>query len=437
MAVNFQKGLFRVYKVLDVIIFIISIIIISEESRLYWSVDDVLDEWPYYLLAILGSFFFCAIPWGIHYLVKWMIKGFFDDKNKSDHSPEEESEIQSSDNVKATPIEYLELAQKEDGTPFIWRRFWARVIDFSCISVLSDFSILLIMAFVISAFPSVEEKIGSIVSANPASYFFMILGGFILSILILIIYEALFLTLFGTTIGKALFGMRVKNKDGSKLNFGTAFSRSSHAYASGLWFLLGFPALSIWPLLRSLSFIRQNHETVWDKSCGTTLFMKRIWIFRALIMSFIGFCCFFGYFGLRILAKEEAKKTLRDSYVDLAIERHLEYIENQLTTIALETNKELPKMLSSDLRLDKLVSHGDRTLEYIYTIIPDPFFDMKFSNPTLLKNRFKPSCLENIKTAEGLETLKNNSVSFVYTYLDQKGHEIVSFTISPEDYKDQ
>ncbi len=82
MAINIQKGLFRVYTVLSVIIFIISFILIAE--------DMYHPEWTDYLIATLISLLFGVIPWGIHYLIKWMIKGFFDDRNKPEDSPEEE-----------------------------------------------------------------------------------------------------------------------------------------------------------------------------------------------------------------------------------------------------------------------------------------------------------------------------------------------------------
>ncbi len=65
MTMNIQKGLFRIYVILDVIIIITFILMIIENGCGYW--DDYL---PIALIA--------PLPWGMHYLTKWIIKGFLD-----------------------------------------------------------------------------------------------------------------------------------------------------------------------------------------------------------------------------------------------------------------------------------------------------------------------------------------------------------------------
>lgn len=434
MAINSKRGLFRVYIVLDVIIFIISMIIMSDEVRLYWDLDDVVDDWADYLIATGVSISFCAIPWSLHYLLKWLIKGFYDEQKESVDSNHAEPTASPPRKTKAPPMEYSEIALHKGGVPFVWRRFWARVIDFACIAILSDIMILLVVGLVLSKFPNVEKRMLIMIKENPTSYVFMILVAYIITIFTLILYEATCLRLIGTTLGKALFGMKVRNTDGSKLNFATAYRRSSRAYASGLWFLIGFPALTIWPLLRSLNFIRKNNETTWDKSFGTTLFLKHICTFRAFAMSAIGFCCLFSYFSLRLLAKKENQKEIRDRSVDLMIERALENVENQLATIVQESNKDLPKWLSNELRLDKLESKGNRTLETVYTCrsLPEDYLAHMY-----IEEHYKPPCLESIKTNPGFEVLRNNSVTFVFSYLDMNGQLIGYFTIDPADYKEE
>lgn len=427
MAINIQKGLFRVYTVFSVIIFIISFILIAE--------DMYHPEWTDYLIATLISLLFGVIPWGIHYLIKWMIKGFFDDRNKPEDSPEEERNAlftQSPDNAKPLPMEYSEIAQKEGGVPFAWRRFWARMIDISCIGVLSSFSIQLLIALLLSAFPNIEKEMLKVISSNPLYYFFMVLIAFALIIFVQILYEAIFLTLFGTTIGKALFGMRVQNKDGSKLHFKTAFRRSVSVYAKGLWFLIGFPGLSIWPLLQSYNFTRNAHETPWDQDCNTTLFLKHIWLFRAFIMSVVGCTCVLGFLAFQRVAIEENKKIIGDVFTNVAIEKHRAYIETQIEKIVLETNRELPQWWSPDLRLDKLVSRGNTTLEFVYTRTSS--YDI-FAKPATIENRYKPSCLEYIKTNLELEPLRKNSVTFIFTYLTEDGHKVTSFKVLSKDYR--
>ncbi len=431
MVKNIQRGFFRIYTLFDILVCTpLVIMCFCGESLISQIRKDPADV----IGVVVGCFILCAIPWGIHYIVKWIIKGFSDDQNEPkgrhrNYSINASSSIADESEPKETPLVYSEIAAEKGGVPFAWRRFWARTIDYSCISILTSF---VLAPVIVSSYPAFQRKLIELVSKSPVNFFFLIILGSVVTIMVSIFYEALLLTLLGTTLGKSLFGMKVKALDGARLSFATAFHRSFLVHAKGLWFMLGFPFLTIWPVARSYDFVRKAHEASWDQKCGTTVFLKRICLFRAFIMSTVGCACLFAYAGLRQLAKDETQKEIRDKVAHSQLDRALARIENQLSDLAIETNKDLPKMLSADLRFDKFVSRGNRTLEYIFTCTT---IDKKLVTRTSDEGSHTSAMLNTILTNPNMEPFTKNGVTFIFTYLDQNGSELASDRITPDEYK--
>ncbi len=78
--------------------------------------------------------------------------------------------------------------------------------------------------------------------------------------------EAVWIHLAATTPGKALLGLRVVNRDGSRLSLGAALQRSLRVYIIG--FGLGWALLC--PICQALAWftVRRTGETLWDLSGG-------------------------------------------------------------------------------------------------------------------------------------------------------------------------
>lgn len=74
--------------------------------------------------------------------------------------------------------------------------------------------------------------------------------------------EALFLTLFGTTPGKALLGIHIRDKAQNKPSFGTAIKRAQTVCFRGLG--LGIPFINVACAYLALRDIKRN-GAVWDK----------------------------------------------------------------------------------------------------------------------------------------------------------------------------
>ncbi|MEG2116450.1 MAG: MerR family transcriptional regulator, partial [Clostridia bacterium] len=85
--------------------------------------------------------------------------------------------------------------------PLPWQRFFARDIDLLIYGLISTFFLEYVMVY------------QNVIVAN------------LLQIALMLIFEPLLLSTFGTTIGKACFGLKLRNADGTKLSYSVAFMR--------------------------------------------------------------------------------------------------------------------------------------------------------------------------------------------------------------------
>ena len=87
-----------------------------------------------------------------------------------------------------------------------------------------------------------------------------LIGLFLLPMLYFVFFEGV----WGGTIGKLLFGIRVRRKDGGKINFGISFIRFLGKIVSTLPFLLGFV----------LALFDKKHQALHDKIANTLVLNK-------------------------------------------------------------------------------------------------------------------------------------------------------------------
>src|SRR6266446_2118896 len=81
--------------------------------------------------------------------------------------------------------------------------------------------------------------------------------------------EALMLTVFGTTIGKSVFGLRVQTRRGSKAEFPRFFRRSVGAWLWGSYAYVLFPLATLFAWKKSYDEFRLKGRTYWDKQSKT------------------------------------------------------------------------------------------------------------------------------------------------------------------------
>jgi len=163
-----------------------------------------------------------------------------------------------------------------------WVRYFARILDIFFFSVLVGFMLGMFV-------PSVLD----IPSA--------LLGMAIL--FIWIFQESILLANCGTTPGKWLFKMKVRNSKGQKLTFSEALNRSFSVWLKGMG--AGVPIISLITLLTSRSKLKRDAITAWDEEGGFVVTHGKIGALRSVVIVVL----LLGYFtvGAWERALEEKK----------------------------------------------------------------------------------------------------------------------------------
>lgn len=157
-----------------------------------------------------------------------------------------------------------------------WIRFWARIID--------NIIFMLMMSIIIALIcPS-------------ALYHSALLFLFLLFIWTFI--EAILLSTWGTTPGKWLLKIMIRDLNGSKLTLLNSLKRSLMVWAIGLAAGIGiFPFFTV---LYQYNYISRNGRTSWDNSGKFIVSYTKIGLLRILVSILI----IFGFIGLMILGRK-------------------------------------------------------------------------------------------------------------------------------------
>jgi uncharacterized RDD family membrane protein YckC len=124
-----------------------------------------------------------------------------------------------------------------------WGRYWAKMIDFY------------IYAFLMGYFTPDAVKVA--VSQAGETLGWLALGAVVVPLM-----EAITISAFGTTIGKAAFRISIMRADGSKLSLGQAVRRSYLSWLHGAW--LGVPILSLVPMWNAYKEYATAGVVSWD-----------------------------------------------------------------------------------------------------------------------------------------------------------------------------
>ncbi len=141
-----------------------------------------------------------------------------------------------------------------------WPRFLARSFDYILFYIVSSFTLLKIFPFL-----------------DDLTYLYMLISvplGFVP-------IETLFLKFLGTTPGKALLGIHIRNKAKKKLSLSVAFKRSLFVWIKGSAF--GIPLLNIVSIILFFKRMRKKGRASWDPEDQIDVYMKS----ESMLPSFI------------------------------------------------------------------------------------------------------------------------------------------------------
>ncbi|MBE5967067.1 MAG: MerR family transcriptional regulator [Lachnospiraceae bacterium] len=166
-------------------------------------------------------------------------------------------------------LEGIHRVTEESGSPYFtvkgdelpqvfypWRRFFARAFDLFIYRIPWE-------AFLAFAFH---------INLTDRSAWGNLFDTFI-AIVIMLFIEPLWLHLFGTTPGKAIFGLRIENADGRQLSYSEGLERTWGVISTGLGF--NIPIYNLVRLWKSYKICSENEMQPWDELISYTIKDRR------------------------------------------------------------------------------------------------------------------------------------------------------------------
>jgi len=159
-----------------------------------------------------------------------------------------------------------------------WRRYFARMVDMNLSLLLVVVPVLLLIILLLTLIaPALLPGLST--GLDQFSKFNLIVN-ILITCLLWIPIESLYMCTLGTTPGKWVFGIKVRDEFGNKLKFGLALKRASSVYLIGLG--AGLPVISLVTLVRSYNRLTKESITLWDESLGTAVIYTDFGVFRIL-----------------------------------------------------------------------------------------------------------------------------------------------------------
>ncbi|MFT3897178.1 MAG: RDD family protein [Thermomonas sp.] len=187
-------------------------------------------------------------------------------------------------------LQFADRTLVQPGRP--WPRYFARMLD----SLL--FGIVGIVILTIFLMITTRGGVDRLTTMTTAGFGGMVVSN-ILTFLLAFLPVA-FLIAFAQTPGKWLFGIRVRNQDGSRLGFAKALKREGWVITRGLAF--GVPLLSLGTLATSYATLKDDGYAPWDKRLKCEVQHAQatwFWWVRATFGAIVVFAMnFWGYFSM-------------------------------------------------------------------------------------------------------------------------------------------
>lgn len=153
------------------------------------------------------------------------------------------------------PPQDITAAPVADPRP--WPRYFARMIDVLLLGMVG----IVVLGVVLALATDIGED--TMLAATEG------VGGMVLSNMLaflLALFPIACLLAFAQTPGKWLFGIRVRNADGSRMRLWTSLKREAWVVVRGIG--LGFPVVTLFTQISSFTDLKEDGVTAWDRKLG-------------------------------------------------------------------------------------------------------------------------------------------------------------------------
>lgn len=155
---------------------------------------------------------------------------------------------------------YFEV--RDDRLPQVYhpfRRYFARMLDVSLYGLL--WSVVLAFGLHVNL-------------SSPRSAIANLLNSF-MALILMVIFEPLWLRVLGTTPGKAIFGLKIEAPDGRRLTYAQGFERAWGVFGAGMGYQI--PIYSLVRLWKSFNRCLEGEVLSWDEAVSYTIRDKKPW----------------------------------------------------------------------------------------------------------------------------------------------------------------
>lgn len=283
---------------------------LSVVSALFISVFSLLYFWDYYSDIELFVRWFSISLAGlvvpiVAKIVFFWVKSGFNEGNGSIASFEPVSN--TSLNTKKEPLlnDDSGLIGQSDQKKLLaggfWDRFFARCIDLP---------IAVIVAAVISIFIPEFPEHGHLM---PIWIILNMAIGLVILCIVMVLWDSFWVSRYGATPGKMLFGLIIRDKNGEVPSWKIAKTRATAFLGQGLYYTIFFPLLQILGLISA--WRRRNDAQPWDKVLGTQVLQSSIGVTHRLIVRAIAVVLILSTFLAMQIFKQVYKQEIRNQII--------------------------------------------------------------------------------------------------------------------------
>ncbi|MFO0690014.1 MAG: RDD family protein [Myxococcota bacterium] len=315
----------------------------------------------------------------------------------------------------ATAASEAALEASDVGLATPWRRYWARSLD------------ILVFSFAIgiglgAVAPSLFAE-GGVFGGPGGTY----LSNWLMLPFVMLL-DGLVVGLFGTTLGKAIAGIRTCRISGERLSIRTAIQRNFEIWWYGLG--TGLPIITLLTLANAYSQVADGKMAHWEASSGARSFAPggaaRTWVTAiTYLMLFVG--------GMAL--GESGAANLRTAISATKPASSQLSIDNLLQQVADEINRIAPMDVDDQTRLTGATAGPGLQITYEFTLPAVDVSGLEAADIDGFRVLARENLQPNVCTGDTMKPLREAGVNIRYAYFDANGLPVMTIGFMPEDCK--